>query len=82
MRINTWDDTFAIRTMTVDNEDQWSNPYPGFGKAWSCPNMDHGHMSINLIGTCFYIPDSVTWIAGGTYSHIFWFSQSISLTEK
>ena len=66
MQISGWDDTFAIKTMTVDNRDPWINPYPVLGKAWSCPSFDKGSMSINLIGTGFYIPESVHWILEGS----------------
>ena len=63
--MNGWDDTFAIKSMTVDNGDPWINPYPILGKAGSCNNLDFGQMSINLTGTGFYIPESVHWISGG-----------------
>ena len=62
MRINSWDDTFANQNMTPGIGDPWINPYPAYGKAWSCVTIGRGSFSINLTGTGFYIPDSVQWL--------------------
>ena len=63
MKINAWDQTFAIKNMAVDNNNPGINPYPVYGKAWSCTGHAHGQARINLEGTGFYIPDSVQWVA-------------------
>ena len=59
MRINAWDETFAVREITNDGFSALSDAYPALGKALSCSEQSKGSFSIDLRGTGFYIPNTV-----------------------
>ena len=61
MVINAWDETFAERNMSHDGQGTHFDSYPSYGYAFSCAsnNAPDGSFSINMIGTGFYIPQSV-----------------------
>ena len=73
MKIKAWDSTFAINNIINEDSSDWGNPV--YGKAFSCGGIDNidvaiGQMNIDLTGTGFYIPDSVTWNRRGHNSFV------------
>ena len=60
MVVKSWDDRFALKRVGLDVTDQECDSQPCYGRAFSCSSSPKGRTKVNLEGTGFYIPPTVS----------------------